>query len=47
VTGAGRAKLASQGVELIGNTPEEFAQVLRDETKRWASVVKAGNIRLE
>ena len=39
--------LASQGVQIIANTPEEFAQLIRDETARWAAVVKAGNIKLE
>ena len=43
----GRAKLGSQGVEIIAGTPEDFAQTIRSETARWAAVVKAGSIRLE
>ena len=43
----GRARLSSQGVEIVAGTPEEFAQTIRSETTRWAAVVKSGNIRIE
>lgn len=39
--------LGSQGVQIIANSPAEFAQVIRDETTRWAATVKAGNIKVE
>jgi tripartite-type tricarboxylate transporter receptor subunit TctC len=42
-----RQKLLAQGVDLIGNTPEELSAILSDETERWAKVIKAGNIRPE
>ena len=40
-------QLGSQGVQIVGGTTEEFAQFLRDETTRWAAVVKAGNIKAD
>jgi tripartite-type tricarboxylate transporter receptor subunit TctC len=40
-----RQKLAVQGLEVIGNSPEAFATVLREETARWAKVIKAGDIK--
>ncbi|MCC6531087.1 MAG: tripartite tricarboxylate transporter substrate binding protein [Burkholderiales bacterium] len=42
-----RQRLELQGVELIGNTPEEFTAVIRDETAKWHKVVRAGNIRVD
>jgi tripartite-type tricarboxylate transporter receptor subunit TctC len=32
-------KLASQGAELIGDTPEEFRAFVADEIKKWAKVI--------
>jgi hypothetical protein len=42
-----RAKLADQGLEPIGNSPEELAAVIRSETATWAKVVKDANIQPE
>jgi tripartite-type tricarboxylate transporter receptor subunit TctC len=39
-----KAKLASLGVTLVGNTPEVFAAYIRSETDKWAQVVKAAGI---
>ena len=36
-----RAKLVQQGADPVGSTPEEFAAYMRDETAKWAKVVKA------
>ena len=42
-----RERLAAQGAEAIGNTPEEFtAQMKRDLTK-WAKVAKDADIKLD
>ena len=42
-----RERLAGQGAEPIGNTPEEFtAQIQRDIVK-WAKVVKSAGIKLD
>jgi len=40
-------QLGGQGVQIVGGTIEEFALFLRDETTRWAAVVKTGNIKVE
>jgi tripartite-type tricarboxylate transporter receptor subunit TctC len=42
-----RAKLADQGLEPIGNSPDELAAVIRSETATWAKVVKDANIQPE
>ena len=35
-----RAKLAQQGMVPVGNTPAEFAAAIRDESARWAKVIR-------
>ena len=40
-----RAKLADQGLEVIGNSPEEFAAIIRSETPMWAKVIKDAAIK--
>jgi len=42
-----RKALESQGTEVIGNTPEQFAAALNAETMKWAKVVKATGIKAE
>jgi tripartite-type tricarboxylate transporter receptor subunit TctC len=42
-----KQKLAAQGAEPEGSTPEEFAAYLRAEAARWAPVVKASGARAE
>ena len=42
-----RDKLLAQGSELIGNTPQEFAQFLRNDIAKWAKLVKASAIKLD
>ena len=42
-----KQKLADQGAEPVGNTPEEFAAVLKDEVAKWAAVVKGAGLRAE
>jgi tripartite-type tricarboxylate transporter receptor subunit TctC len=36
-----KSKLAAQGLEAIGNTPEQFAAYIRSEIEKWTKVVKA------
>ena len=36
-----REKLAAQGAEVAGSTPEEFAAILRREIQKWAKVTSA------
>jgi tripartite-type tricarboxylate transporter receptor subunit TctC len=40
-------KLLDQGAEPVGNTPEEFQAMLKDEVTRWAEVVKVSGARAE
>jgi tripartite-type tricarboxylate transporter receptor subunit TctC len=39
-----REKLTAQGVDVIGNTPEEFGAYIRQEIVKWARVIKAAGI---
>lgn len=38
---------ANEGAEAVGNSPEEFAAVVKSETAKWAKVVKAAGIKIE
>lgn len=40
-----RAKLAALGLETIGNSPDEFAAVIKSEIPRWAKVIKEAGIK--
>ena len=39
-----REKMAIDGVQPVGNTPDEFARFLRTETDKWGKVVRAAGI---
>jgi tripartite-type tricarboxylate transporter receptor subunit TctC len=39
-----RRRFAESGVELRGNTPAEFAEVIASESRRWAGVVQSAGI---
>jgi tripartite-type tricarboxylate transporter receptor subunit TctC len=40
-----RAKLEGLGLQLVGNTPAEFLQVVKTETPMWAKVIKDAGIK--
>ncbi|HET7671359.1 MAG TPA: tripartite tricarboxylate transporter substrate binding protein [Burkholderiales bacterium] len=42
-----RDKLAGQGIELVGGTPESLAAELADEIEKWGRVIREANIRPE
>jgi tripartite-type tricarboxylate transporter receptor subunit TctC len=42
-----RARLAEQGAEVVGDTPEEFRAFIRQETDRLARVILAAKIQLD
>ena len=42
-----RERLASQGAEPIGNTPEQFTAQMQRDLVKWAKVVKDANIKLD
>ena len=42
-----RQRLVEQGTEPVGNTPEEFARMLKEEVARWAEIVKVSGAKAE
>jgi tripartite-type tricarboxylate transporter receptor subunit TctC len=42
-----RSRAIAAGTEPFTDTPEEFAAMIREETKKWAEVIKAGGIKLQ
>jgi tripartite-type tricarboxylate transporter receptor subunit TctC len=42
-----RQRLLDQGAEPVGNSPEEFAKLLREELTRWAEVVKVSGAKAD
>jgi tripartite-type tricarboxylate transporter receptor subunit TctC len=42
-----KAKLTGMGAEVIGNSPEDFAKFLRDDTAKWTKVAKQAGIKPE
>ena len=45
--GGMRKRLHEQGAEPVGNTPEEFAKLMRDELARWSEVVRVSGARAD
>jgi tripartite-type tricarboxylate transporter receptor subunit TctC len=42
-----RKRLADQGAEPVGNSPEQFTKLLREEVTRWAEVVKISGAKVD
>jgi tripartite-type tricarboxylate transporter receptor subunit TctC len=42
-----RQKLAEQGAESVGNSPEEFGRLLREEVAKWAEIVRVSGAKAE
>ena len=42
-----RRRIAEQGAEVVGGSPEDFAKFLKDETERLSGVIKRANIHLD
>ena len=42
-----RARLGDFGLESIGNSPDEFAAVIKFEVPKWAKVIKEAGINSE
>jgi tripartite-type tricarboxylate transporter receptor subunit TctC len=42
-----RQRFANAGADPVGNTPEQFAAVIRADTEKWAKVIKAGNVKAQ
>jgi tripartite-type tricarboxylate transporter receptor subunit TctC len=46
-TPAVRERFAAMNVHPVGNTPEQFAQIVVSDTARWAQYVKTLNFKAE
>ena len=46
-TPAMKARLIAEGVEPVGDTPEECGEFLKTQTKLWADVVRKANVKVE
>ena len=42
-----REKFIQQGADPIGSTPDEFGQYMRDETAKWAKIVKVSGAKAD
>ena len=42
-----RERLAQQGIDRVGNTPDEAAAYVKSEITKWAKVIKAANVRID
>jgi tripartite-type tricarboxylate transporter receptor subunit TctC len=42
-----RARIESLGGEPVGNTPQEFAAIIRADIAKWRRVVEAANIKVD
>ena len=49
VTPDGKVKssLNAQGFELVGGTPEDFANLIRSESEKWAPVIKKTGAKID
>ena len=41
-----RAKLEGLGLQLVGNSPAEFAEIVKKETPMWGKVIKDAGIKM-
>ena len=42
-----KQRLAEQGAEAVGSSPEVFGKLIREEVARWTEVVNAAGIRAD
>lgn len=42
-----RRRLSELQAEPVGNTPEQMADIIRQDTERWSRVIQAANIRID
>ena len=40
-------RLAADGIDVVGSTPEQLAALLESELKKWAVVIRERNMRAE
>jgi tripartite-type tricarboxylate transporter receptor subunit TctC len=39
--------LSVMGATAIGNTPDEFGAIMRNDSEKWGKLIKEANIRAE
>jgi tripartite-type tricarboxylate transporter receptor subunit TctC len=42
-----KKRLLDSGVDAVSNTPQQFAVYVREETTRWAAVIRNANVKVE
>ena len=42
-----KKRMAGQGTDVIGSTPDEFRKVIQTESAKWANVIKTAGIKPE
>ena len=42
-----KARIEPSGTVLIGNSPKEFAQIIRDDLARWGKVISVAKVTPE
>jgi tripartite-type tricarboxylate transporter receptor subunit TctC len=42
-----RERLASQGADVVGGTPEDFGKVIRADFAKWGKVVRASGAKVD
>ena len=42
-----RKRLAAEGAEVVGSSPEEFARTMRADIEKYAKIIKAANVRIQ
>jgi len=42
-----RERLAAQGADVVGGTPEDFGRIIRSDFTKWAKVVKASGAKVD
>ena len=42
-----RASFAERGAQVVGNTPEQMGQFVREEAARWGKVIRDGKITID
>jgi tripartite-type tricarboxylate transporter receptor subunit TctC len=42
-----RDRMTTQGLDVVGSTPEEMLALMRADTKKWAEVIKATGAKIQ
>jgi tripartite-type tricarboxylate transporter receptor subunit TctC len=42
-----RRRLSELQAEPVGNTPEQMAEIIRQDTERWSSVIQSARVRID